>query len=230
MGDRCCSGCALVQPAGSFACLRPYDKLVGESRQGAARRLVEPAAVQAQEWTVPTAAGHRLGSRVGPAFQACAWLNLNPARPGPGLGTKAPLPLGLSQGHEEAAAVTAALVKVTSPDYSGERGSERSGWRGGALGAGRCRCGGAGRDPGPEGAGRDLGSRRAGPWPARVPGARMTACGWGEMAAGEKGAGAGGGSRGLRDWGRGLGVGAETWREAWGLTGVRALGRERESV
>lgn len=132
MGDRCCSGCALVQPVGSFACLRPYDKLVGESRQGAARRLVEPAAVQAQEWTVPTAAGHRLGSRVGPAFQACAWLNLNPGRPGPGLRTKAPLPLGLSQGHEEAAAVTAALVKVTSPDYSGERGSERSGWRGGA--------------------------------------------------------------------------------------------------
>lgn len=33
-----------------------------------------------------------------------------------------------------------------------------------------------------------------------------------------------------RDWGRGVGVGAETWREAWGLTGVRALGQERESV
>lgn len=83
------------------------------------------------ERTVPTAAGHRLGSRVGPAFQACARPVLNPVWPGPSLGTKAPLPLGLSQGHEEAAAATVARVKVTSRDCSGERGGERSRWRGG---------------------------------------------------------------------------------------------------
>lgn len=118
-GDRCCSGCALAQPVGSFACLRPYSKVVGGGRYGAARRLAELPAAQAREWTVPTAAGHRLGSRVGPAFQACAWSNLNPAWPGTGLGTKAPLPLGLSQDHEDAAAVSAARVKVTSRDCSG---------------------------------------------------------------------------------------------------------------
>jgi hypothetical protein len=140
-------------------------------------------------------------------------LRLAQPQSGPGLGTKAPLPLGLSQDHEEAVAATAALVKVTSPDYSGER----SGWRGGALGASRCRCGG--RRGGENGGGRggipgrrgwggasargwDLGlglEGGAGPWPARVPGTRMTACGCrGDGGAGGGGGGGGGGVGGER--------------------------------
>lgn len=90
----------------------------GGGWSGAARRLAVRPAAQAQERTVPPAAGHRLRSRVGPR-SVCARPGLGPA---PASERRRCCRLGRSQGHEEAAAATAARVKVTGRDCGGGGG------------------------------------------------------------------------------------------------------------
>lgn len=116
--DRSCSGCALARPAGRFACLRLCDELVG--------------------WTGPAPHAHwlrglplrprsgrfllRLGTGSAPASaRAPAAPGPAPARLGPASASerRRRCRLGRSQGHEEAAAATAARVKVTGRDCGG---------------------------------------------------------------------------------------------------------------
>lgn len=90
--DRGCSGCALAGPDGRFACLRLCDELIGGAGQEPRADWWSRPPLRSQR-TVPTAAGHRLRSRVGPCC-SCAWPRHRPAWPGLGLRAKAPLPPG----------------------------------------------------------------------------------------------------------------------------------------
>lgn len=123
--DHDCSGCALARPDGRFACLRLCDELIGGSGLEPRADLLggpplRPRADGSYCGWAPAPLPRRPALQLRPAS--------SPARLGPALVSerRCRCRLGRSQGHEEAAAATAARVKVTGRDCGGG-GSDKSG-------------------------------------------------------------------------------------------------------
>lgn len=119
--DRGRSGCALARSAVRLACLRLCDQLIGKASGELRADWLGGPPLRPRSGRFLL----RLGTGSAPA-SACA-----PAAPRPAPARLGPAPaserrrrcrLGRSQGHEEAAAATAARVKVTGRDCGGVGG------------------------------------------------------------------------------------------------------------